>query len=68
MTIPAGTQGGQRLRLRGQGLSQRRGGRSDEYVRLKIVIPPRLTEAEKALFAKLATESHFNARELLKGS
>jgi len=67
MTIPAETQGGQRLRLRGQGLNQRRGGRGDEYVRLKIVIPPRLTEAEKALFAKLAVESRFDARESMKG-
>ncbi len=67
MTIPAGAQGGQRLRLRGQGLNQRHGGRGDEYVRLKIVNPPRLTEAEKALFAKLAAESHFDARELMKG-
>jgi len=67
MTIPARAQGGQRLGLRGQGLKQRRGGHGDEYVRLMIVIPPRLTEAEKALFAKLAAESRFNARELLKG-
>ena len=67
MTIPAGAQGGQRLRLRGQGLNRRQGGRGDEYVRLKIVIPPKLTEAEKALFAKLAAESRFNARELIKG-
>jgi DnaJ-class molecular chaperone len=68
MTIPAGAQGGQRLRLRSQGMNQQRGGRGDEYVRLTIVVPPRLTEAEKTLFAKLAAESRFNARELLKGS
>jgi curved DNA-binding protein len=67
MTIPAGAQGGQQLRLRGQGLNRRNGGRGDEYVRLKIVNPPRLTEAEKALFAKLAAESRFDARELMKG-
>ena len=67
MTIPSGAQAGQRLRLRGQGLKRRGGGRGDEYVRLTIVIPPQLTEAEKALFAKLAAESHFDARELMKG-
>jgi curved DNA-binding protein len=67
MTIPVGAQGGQRLRLRGQGLKRRHGGRGDEYVRLTIVIPPRLTEAEKALFAKLAAESRFDARELMRG-
>ncbi len=68
MTIPPGTQGGKRLRLRGQGLNRRGGGRGDEYVKLKIVIPPKLTDSEKALFEKLAAQSHFNARELLRGS
>lgn len=67
MTIPAGAQGGQQLRLRGQGMNRRRGGRGDQYVRLKIVIPPRLTGREKELFEKLAAESRFDARELLKG-
>src|SRR5262249_49281957 len=67
MTIPAGTQGGQQLRLREQGLRQRQGGRGAPYVRLRVVIPPQLTEPEKDLYAKLAKASHFNARELMKG-
>ncbi len=67
MTIAAGTQGGQRLRLRGQGLNRRQGGRGDEYVRLKIVIPPKLSAKEKELFEKLAAEARFDARELLGG-
>jgi len=67
MTIPAGAQGGQQLRLRGQGMNRRRGGRGDEYVKLKIVIPPRPAAREKELFEKLASESRFDARELLKG-
>ncbi|MGE0128566.1 MAG: DnaJ C-terminal domain-containing protein [Blastocatellales bacterium] len=64
MTIPAGAQGGQRLRLRGLGLNRRSGGRGDEYVRLKIVTPPNPTETERALFEQLAAESRFNPREL----
>jgi DnaJ-class molecular chaperone len=67
MTIPAGTQGGQRLRLRGQGLNRRGGGRGNQYVRLKIVNPPRMTAKEKDLFERLADESHFNPRELMTG-
>jgi DnaJ-class molecular chaperone len=67
LVIPAGAQGGQRLRLRGKGLNQRTGGRGDEYVKLKIVNPPRLTPKEKELFEKLAAESRFNARELMPG-
>ena len=69
MKIPSGTQGGKRLRLRGQGLptriNQRRGGRGDQYVKIKIVIPPKLTAKEKDLFEKLAAESKFDPRELL---
>ena len=65
MTIPPGAQGGQRLRLRGQGLNRRGGGRGDEYVKIKIVNPPKLGPKEKELFEKLAAESRFNARELM---
>jgi len=67
MTVPPGAQGGQRLRLRGQGLNKRRGGRGDQYVKLKIVNPPAPTLAEKELFEKLASASRFNARDLLPG-
>jgi DnaJ-class molecular chaperone len=67
MTIRPGTQGGQKLRLRGQGPNKRGGGRGDEYVKIKIVIPPKLTSKEKALFEKLGEESHFNPRELISG-
>ena len=65
MKIPPGTQGGTRLRLRGQGLNKRRGGRGDQYVKIKIVIPPKLTARERSLFEKLAAESKFDPRELL---
>jgi len=64
MTIRAESQGGQRLRLRGQGLARRSGGRGDEYVKLKIVNPPRLTTQERELYQRLAAKSHFDARTL----
>jgi curved DNA-binding protein len=67
MKIPPGAQSGQRLRLRGQGLNRRGGGRGDEYVKIKIVNPPKLTPKEKELFEKLAAESRFNARDLMAG-
>ena len=67
MSVPPGTQAGRRLRLRGQGLNRRGGGRGDQYVRIKIVNPPSLTAKEKELFEKLAAESRFQARELLAG-
>jgi curved DNA-binding protein len=67
MKIPPGAQAGQRFRLRGQGLNRRGGGRGDEYVKIKIVNPPKLTPKEKELFEKLAAESRFNPRDLMAG-
>jgi DnaJ-class molecular chaperone len=65
MTIPANSQGGQRLRLRGQGLARRGGGRGDQFVKLKLVNPPKLTAKEMELYEKLASVSRFYARDLL---
>ena len=62
LKIPAGTQGGQKLRLRGQGLNIRGGGRGDQYVKLKIVVPSSPTEKEKRLFKELAEISRFDPR------
>jgi len=67
MKIPPGSQAGQRLRLRGEGLNRRGGGRGDEYLRLHIVNPPHLSEAEKELYAKLAAASRFDARAAMGG-
>jgi DnaJ-class molecular chaperone len=68
MTIPPGSQAGQRLRLRQQGLKKRAGGRGDEYVKLKIVVPAVATVREKELFQQLAAESRFNPREPAGGN
>lgn len=63
MKVPPGSQGGRKLRLRGMGLKRRDGGRGDEYVKLRIVIPGNLTIRQKQLFEQLAAESHFDPRE-----
>ena len=62
LTIPAGAQSGQRLRLRGQGLNKRKGGRGDEYVRLKIVVPKKPSADEVRLFEELKRVSQFDPR------
>jgi DnaJ-class molecular chaperone len=67
LTIPPGTQGGRRLRLRGQGMNRRSGGRGDEYIRLKIVNPPSPSPEERRLYEQLAAVSRFDARTLLPG-
>jgi DnaJ-class molecular chaperone len=67
MTLPAGSQGGQRLRLRGKGLPRQAGRGGDLYVKLKIVVPPKLTADERELFEKLAATSGFRPRDFMMG-
>jgi DnaJ-class molecular chaperone len=60
--VPPGIASGQRLRLRGQGLNMRGGGRGDHFVRVKIVVPKELTEDERKLFQELSKVSRFRPR------
>ncbi len=60
--IPAGTQNGQRLRVRGRGLGKE-GARGDLFVAIRVQVPERIADGERALWEKLAHESHFNPRE-----
>ena len=60
MQIPAGSQAGQRLRLRGRGLPGKPPG--DEYVQLKIVLPPANTADAKAAYEELRAKLPFNPR------
>lgn len=62
VTIPPGTNTGQRLRLRGQGLNKRKGGRGDEYVRMKIVVPKEVSAEDRRLYEELQRNSHFDPR------
>jgi DnaJ-class molecular chaperone len=62
LTVPPGSQNGQRLRLRGQGLRRRDGSRGDLYVRLRVVVPTAPSPEEKELFRKLAQVSSFRPR------
>ena len=66
-TIPTGSQGDQRLRLRGKGLLRQDGGYGDLYAILKIVVPPELTADERELFEKLAATSGFKPRDMRTG-
>jgi curved DNA-binding protein len=65
MRIPANSQAGRTLRLKAKGLARPDGGRSDQYVRLKIVVPSHPTEKELELLEKLASESSFDPRRSL---
>ena len=54
MKLPPGTQGGQRLRLRGKGLPKRGGGSGDLFVRVEVSLPRRLTDRQKELWEELS--------------
>lgn len=62
LKIPPGANSGQRLRLRNQGLNKRKGGRGDEYVRLKIVVPKDVSPEERRLYEELQRISRFDPR------
>ena len=55
MKIPAGTQPGQQLRLKGYGAKDLRSGNTgDQYVEVEVTIPTKLSREEKELYEKLA--------------
>lgn len=62
LRIPPRSQGGRVLRLRGKGPSRPNGGRADQYVHLKVVVPSDPSEKEIELLKQLAAESKFDAR------
>jgi curved DNA-binding protein len=61
--IPPGTQNGQKLRVRGRGLPKRDAQRADLIVVTRVEVPVQITDAERALWEKLASESRFNPRD-----
>jgi curved DNA-binding protein len=60
MQIPAGAQSGQKLRLRGRGLPGQPAG--DQFVQLKVVLPPADSPQAKALYEEMRSKLDFNPR------
>jgi len=54
LPIPPGTQPGVRLRLKGKGMPDLRGGRGDLYVRLRVEIPTDLSAEQQQTLLRLA--------------
>lgn len=54
LKIPAGTQNGQRFRLRERGLPNASDTRGDLYVAMVIRVPKKITERERELWSQLA--------------
>ncbi len=63
LRVPAGSENGQQLRVRGRGLPKAKaGGRGDYYATLTIHLPPSPAPDERELWEKLRDVSKFNPR------
>ena len=61
MKVPEGTQPGKVLRLKGKGIPSLRGGsRGDQLVRIKVVVPTKLSDKQKDALRKFADISKDN--------
>jgi curved DNA-binding protein len=60
VTVPAGSQAGRKLRLKGRGIPANPPG--DLYLLLEVVLPPANTERARELYQQMARELAFNPR------
>ncbi|GAG10883.1 unnamed protein product, partial [marine sediment metagenome] len=63
LNIPAGSQQGRKLRLKGRGLPAKPSG--DLYISLQIALPPADSTEAKELYERMARELDFNPRQHL---
>jgi DnaJ-class molecular chaperone len=64
MTLPPGTQGGQRLKLSGKGFpSPKTGARGNQFVDIKIVVPKNITNKAKEAIKEIESLYRGNPRE-----
>ena len=68
VTVPPGSSTGRRLRLRGEGMPNRRGARGNLIAEVAVMVPARLTPRERELFSELANVSTFDPRRELPRS
>ncbi|MEX0717633.1 MAG: J domain-containing protein [Planctomycetaceae bacterium] len=63
VTIPEGSSSGRKLRLREKGIVDRKSGkRGDQYVVVKVVVPPHPNDEARDLFTRLAKAQPFDPR------
>lgn len=69
LTIPAGTQPNQQLRIKGYGIKNlRNGSMGDLFVEVQIEIPKKLSREEKELYEKLSSKKEESVFEKFKRS
>lgn len=60
LKLPAGTQGGKKMRLKGRGLPGTTAG--DQIIEIRVVTPPAVSDEDKAFYAQMAERFEFNPR------
>lgn len=60
--VPPGSSSGRRIRLKGRGFPDPKGGAGDLYAEIEIVVPKSLSDDERRLFEELAQRSTFQPR------
>jgi curved DNA-binding protein len=65
VTVPPGSQGGRKLRLKGRGIPASQPG--DLYLILDVVLPPATSERARELYQAMARDLAFNPRERIGG-
>jgi curved DNA-binding protein len=60
MTVPAGSQSGRKLRIRGRGIPA--GPPGDLYVTLQVVLPPATDDKARTAYRRLAEDLAFDPR------
>lgn len=62
LKIPAGTQNGRTLRVRGKGAVKRRGGRGDLLATVQVAVPEKLSHNEREILERFAEEHRASPR------
>jgi molecular chaperone DnaJ len=62
LKIPAGTQSGQTLRVRGKGAPRPRGAQGDLLVTVQVVVPRKVSKEEKEIIERLAEKQRTSPR------
>ncbi|QEG39707.1 DnaJ C-terminal domain-containing protein [Roseimaritima ulvae] len=65
LTVPAGSSGGKKLRLKGQGVAGKNGKKGDLLVRLQIQLPSEWSEADQTVLEELDQRHPLNPRHQL---
>ncbi|MCT4642236.1 MAG: molecular chaperone DnaJ [Bacteriovoracaceae bacterium] len=68
VNIPAGTQSGKRMRLKGKGIQRLGGyGQGDQIITISVETPTKLTDEQRKLFEELAALEQTNTNPLSRG-